>query len=81
MSNHQRIEAHSIPSEYIYFKPKDIARMTLSIASDINMTDPALDKDMAEMLLTNKYFLEKFTHICHLINNSGKDVAKFLKID
>ena len=81
MSNPQNMELNSIPSEYIYFKPKDIARMTLSIASDINMTDPELDKDLDEILLTNKDFLEKFTHICHLINNSGKDVAKFLKIN
>lgn len=80
MSNPKTIESHSIPSEYIYFKPKDIAKMTLSIASDINMTDPEIDKNFSEILLKNKDFLEKFTHICQLINNCGNDVAKFLEI-
>jgi len=78
MSNPKSMELNSIPSEYIYFKPKDIARMTLSIASDINMTDPDSDKELAEILLQNKDFLKKFTDICNLLNNSGKDVAKFL---
>ena len=80
MSNPQSTELNSIPSEYIYFKPKDIAKMTLSIASDINMTDPEIDKNFSEILLKNKDFLEKFTHICQLINNYGNDVAKFLEI-
>jgi hypothetical protein len=80
MSNPQNLELHSIPPEYIYFKPKDIARMALSIASDINMTDPDSDKELTGILLQNKEFLEKFTQICDLINNCGKDVAKFLEI-
>jgi hypothetical protein len=78
MSNPQTMELNSIPSEYIYFKPKDIARMSISIASDINMTDPDSDKELTGILLQNKDFLKKFTHICTLLNNCGKDVAIFL---
>ena len=44
------------------------------------MTDPEIDKNFSEILLKNKDFLEKFTHICQLINNCGNDVAKFLEI-
>jgi hypothetical protein len=80
MSNRQNLELDSIPSEYIYFKPKDIARMSLSIASDINNSDPDSDKLLTDILLKNKEFLEKFTQICDLINNCGKDVVKFLQI-
>ena len=78
MSNPQSKELNSIPSEYIYFKPKDIARMSISIASDINMTDPDSDKKLTGILLQNKDLLKKFTHICNLLNNSGREVAIFL---
>ena len=78
MSNPQNMELNSIPSEYIYFKPKDIARMSISIASDINMTDPDSDKKLTGILLQNKDLLKKFTHICNLLNNSGREVAIFL---
>ena len=52
--------------------------MSISIASDINMTDPDSDKKLTGILLQNKDLLKKFTHICNLLNNSGREVAIFL---
>ena len=36
------------------------------------------DKKLTGILLQNKDLLKKFTHICNLLNNSGREVAIFL---
>jgi hydrogenase maturation factor len=72
------IELQNIPPQYIYFKPKDIAHMAVSISSDILMSDADDNHTTVKMILENTEFLKRFIEISDLINKCGKDIADFI---